>query len=374
MNYYAGIDVSLECSSVCVVDGTGKIAREAKVASEPEALIAWFGSLGLRLERIGLEAGPLSQWLYAALREVGLAVELLETRHVKAALSAMPVKTDRNDARGIAQLMRLGWFRPVHCKSAEAQEIRALLTARKLVQSRLYDVEMSLRGILRGFGLKIGRTTPKRFAERIRELVVGHATLEAVGEALLSVHAVLLREFNGFEKRVREIARSDRQVRLLMSTPGVGAIVGLTYVSAIDDPARFKSSKSVGAHFGLTPTKYQSGETDVTGRISKLGDGSVRTALYEAANVILTRPIKGGGLKSWAMKLAKRAGMKKAKVALARKLAVILHRMLSFSSDQGDWPTKCSSDWCCAAVRSGAVTAAIGSTHLRSHGIIKPRQ
>ena len=215
MNYYVGIDVSLEFSSVCVVDGTGKIAREAKVASEPEALIAWFGSLGLRLERIGLEAGPLSQWLYAALREVGLAVELLETRHVKAALSAMPVKTDRNDARGIAQLMRLGWFRPVHCKSAEAQEIRALLTARKLVQSRLYDVEMSLRGILRGFGLKIGRTTPKRFAERIRELVVGHATLEAVGEALLSVHAVLLREFNGFEKRVREIARSDRQVRTL---------------------------------------------------------------------------------------------------------------------------------------------------------------
>jgi len=327
MNYYAGIDVSLECSSVCVVDGTGKIAREAKVASEPEALIAWFGSLGLSLERIGLEAGPLSQWLYAALREAGLAVELLETRHVKAALSAMPVKTDRNDARGIAQLMRLGWFRPVHCKSAEAQEIRALLTARKLVQSRLYDVEMSLRGILRGFGLKVGRTTPKRFAERI-----GHATLEAVGAALLSVRAVLLREFNGFEKRVRAIARSDGRVRLLMSTPGVGAIVGLTYISAIDDPARFKSSKSVGAHFGLTPTKYQSGETDVTGRISKLGDSSVRTALYEAANVILTRPIKGGGLKSWAMKLAKRAGMKKAKVALARKLAVILHRMLADAS------------------------------------------
>jgi transposase len=130
----------------------------------------------------------------------------------------MPVKTDRNDARGIAQLMRLGWFRPVHCKSAEAQEIRALLTARKLVQSRLYDVEMSLRGILRGFGLKVGRTTPKRFAERIRELVVGHATLEAVGAALLSVHAVLLREFNGFEKRVRAIARSDGRVRLLMSS------------------------------------------------------------------------------------------------------------------------------------------------------------
>jgi transposase len=184
MNYYAGIDVSLECSSVCVVDGNGKIVREGKVASEPEALIAWLGSLGLSLERIGLEAGPLSQWLYAALREVGLAVALLETRHVTAALSAMPVKTDRNDARGIAQLMRLGWFRPVHCKSAEAQEVRALLTARKLVQSKFYDVEMSLRGILRGFGLKVGRTTPKRFAERIRELVAGHVSLDSGGVAV----------------------------------------------------------------------------------------------------------------------------------------------------------------------------------------------
>src|SRR5476651_1732634 len=188
MEHYAGIDVSLEYSAVCVVDGTGKLVREGKVASEPEALIGWFGSLGLGLARIGLEAGPLSQWLYAAMKQAGLAVELLETRHVSDAFKAMPVKSDRNDARGIAQLMRLGWFRPVHCKSIAAQEIRALLTARKLVQSRLYDVEMSLRGILRGFGLKVGPTTPKRFAERIRELVVGHATLEAVGEALLSVH------------------------------------------------------------------------------------------------------------------------------------------------------------------------------------------
>ena len=329
MNYYAGIDVSLECSSVCVVDGSGKIIREGKVASEPEALIAWFGSLNLPLERIGIEAGPLSQWLYAALWEEGLAVELLETRHVKAALSAMPVKTDRNDARGISQLMRLGWFRPVHCKSIEAQEVRALLTARKLVQSKFYDVEMSLRGILRSFGLKVRRTTPKRFAGRVRELVAGHRSLEGIAEALLSVHEVLLCELNGFEKRIREIARHDARVRLLMSTPGVGAIVGLTYVAAIDDPARFTSSKSVGAHFGLTPTKYQSGETDVTGRISKTGDASVRTALYEAAHIILTRSIKSSGLKSWAMKLAKRAGMKKAKVALARKLAVVLHRMLA---------------------------------------------
>src|SRR5512136_672442 len=180
MDHYAGIDVSLECSSVCVVDASGKIIREAKVASEPEALMAWFGSLGFGLARIGLEAGPLSQWLYAAMKQAGLAVELLETRHVSDAFKAMPVKSDRNDARGIAQLMRLGWFRPVHCKSMAAQEVRALLTARKLVQSKLLDVQMSLRGLLRGFGLKVGPTTPSRFAGRIRELVEGNATLEVI--------------------------------------------------------------------------------------------------------------------------------------------------------------------------------------------------
>jgi len=329
MNHHAGIDVSLECSSVCVVDASGKIVREAKVASEPEALIVWFGSLGLKLERIGLEAGPLSQWLYAGLKGAGLAVELLETRHVRDAFRAMPVKSDRNDARGIAQLMRLGWFRPVHCKSIEAQETRAVLTARKLVQSKLRDVENSLRGILRGFGLKVGQTTQRRFAGRIRQLVAGHPSLEMIAQALLSVHAALLREFKAFEKQVRSMARSDAKARLLMSTPAVGPIVALTYGSAIDDQGRFRSSKRVGPHFGLTPRKYQSGETDVTGRISKIGDASVRSALYEAAHIILTKPIKGcSQLKSWAMRIARRAGMNKAKVALARKLAVILHRML----------------------------------------------
>ncbi len=330
MEYYAGIDVSLECSSVCVMDGSGKFVREAKVASEPGALIGWFGSLGLGLERIGLEAGPLSQWLYAAMREAGLAVELLETRHVRDAFRAMPVKSDRNDARGIAQLMRLGWFRPVHCKSMDAQEVRAILTARKLVQSKLLDVENSLRGILRGFGLKVGKTTPRSFAGRIRELVDGQPNLEAIGEALLSVRAVLQREFNAFERRVRAMARSNARTRLLMSTPAVGPIVALTYAAAIDDPARFKSSKQAGSHFGLTPKRYQSGETDRSGRISKIGDASVREALYQAAHIMLTKPVKHcSELKGWAMRIARRAGMNKAKVALARKLAVILHRMLA---------------------------------------------
>jgi transposase len=248
---------------------------------------------------------------------------------VRDAFKAMPIKTDRNDARGIAQLMRLGWFRPVHCKSAPAQETRAVLTARKLVQGKLYDIEMSLRGILRGFGLKVGRTTKTGFASRIMELTEHHPALKAIAKALLAVHAVLLKELNGFEAQVRKLARSDSRVRLLMTAPGVGVIVGLTYVAAIDDPARFSSSKTVGAHFGMTPKKYQSGETDITGRISKTGDKGVRAVLYEAAHIILTMPIKGGALKSWAAKLAKRVGMRKAKVALARKLAVILHRMLA---------------------------------------------
>lgn len=332
MKHYAGIDVSLEWSSVCVVDARGKIVREGKVASAPEALIAWFGSLGLELERIGLEAGPLSQWLYAAMREAGFAVELLETRHVRDAFKAMPVKSDRNDARGIAQLMRLGWFKPVHCKSMAAQEMRALLTARKLLQSKLHDIEMSLRGTLRGFGLKVGPTTPRRFARRIGELVAGHPSLQAIADALLAVHAVLLREFNGFEKRVRLLARTHPQAQLLMTMPSVGPIVALTYAAAIDDPARFKSSKAAGAHFGLTPKKHQSGETDRSGRISKIGDASVREALYQAAHVMLTKPVKGcPELKSWAMRIARRAGPRKAKVALARKLAVVLHRMLADS-------------------------------------------
>jgi transposase len=330
MDHYAGIDVSVEYSSVCVVDANGKIVREGKVASEPAALIDWLVASGLSLVRIGLEAGPLSQWLHAGLRAAGLVVELMETRHVRDAFKAQPVKSDRKDARGIAQLMRLGWFRPVHCKSLDAQEVRAMLTARKLVQSKLKDVENSLRGLLRGFGLKVGKTTPRTFAGRIRELVAGHPNLEVIGESLLAVREVLRREFSAFEKRVRTMARSDAKARLLMSVPAVGTIVALTYASAIDDPARFRSSKQAGAHFGLTPKKYQSGETDYTGRISKIGDAGVRTALYEAAHVMLTKPVKGcTELKGWAMRIAKRAGMSKAKVALARRLAVIMHRMLA---------------------------------------------
>jgi transposase len=333
MEHYAGIDVSLERSSVCVVDATGRVMREAKVASEPEALVGFFRQLGVAVSQIGLEAGPLSQWLHAGLTAAGFEAVLLETRHVKAALSAMIVKTDRKDARGIAQLLRMGWYRPVHRKSPAAQEVRALLVGRKLLQAKLRDVELSIRGILRGFGLKVGEVSKGRFAARVKELVAGHEMLETVIGAMLQACQGLQSEFMRLHRRMLAIVRGDAVCRRLMTAPGVGALVAVTFKTAVDDPERFRTAKAVGAHFGLTPKRYQSGETDVSGGISKVGDGMVRTALYEAANAMLTRTVRVSALKRWALAVARRRGMKRAKVALARKLAGVLHRMWAKGSD-----------------------------------------
>jgi transposase len=333
VEYYAAIDVSLELSSVCVVDGTGKIVREAKVASEPEALVRFFRDLNLVLTRVGLEAGPLSQWLHAGLTEAGLPAILIETRHVKAALKAMTVKTDRNDARGMAQLMRLGWFRPVHVKTPPAQEIRALLTGRKMLQNKLKDVELGIRGLLRGFGLKVGKVSAGKYEARICELVLGHPMLEPIAAAMLQARAGLRAEFSKLHRMLLQIVRADADCRRFMTAPGVGAVVAMTYKTAIDDPGRFRKSKDVGPYFGLTPKKYQSGEVDWTGRISKVGDAMVRTALYEAANVILNRVTRFSALKAWGVRIAKLRGLKRAKVAVARKLAVVLHRMWVDGSD-----------------------------------------
>lgn len=319
--------MSLKESSVCVVDSAGKVVREVKVASEPEALVRYFDELGLPVGRIGLEAGPLSQWLHAGLIAAGREVVLLETRHVKAALSAMTVKTDRKDARGIAQLLRMGWYRPVHAKSAPCKDIRALLVGRKLLQGKLLDVELSIRGILRGYGLKVGEVSRGRFEARIRELTAGHAILEAVIGAMLAARMALWNEFTRLHREMLKIARADMVCRRLMTTPGVGALVALTYRSAVDDPSRFGKSAATGAYFGLTPKKYQSGETDRDGGVSKVGDGMVRTALFEAAHIMLTRATRFSSLKRWALGVAQRRGMKRAKVALARKLGVVLHRM-----------------------------------------------
>jgi transposase len=317
----------LELTSVCLVDQQGQVVREAKVASEPEALIGFLAQQDLKIARVGLEAGLLSQWLHAGLVAAGYEVVLLETRHVKAALSAMTVKTDRRDARGIAQLLRLGWYRPVHAKSASAQEVRSLLTARKLIQCKLLDIESGIRGVLRGFGLKVGAISRGRFEARIRDLIEGHTMLETVIGSMLAARASLQTEFTRLHRALLALVRADPVCRQLMSVPGVGAVVAITFKSGVDDPARFRRSRDVGPHFGLTPRKHQSGEIDVTGSISKVGDRMVRTALYEAASVMLTRTVRMSPLKSWAMGVARRRGAKKARVALARKLGVVLHRM-----------------------------------------------
>jgi transposase len=327
MDHYAGIDVSLATSSVCILDATGRVVQEAKVPSGPEALAAFLAGCSHHLVRIGLEAGPLSQWLYAGLVDAGLPAVLVETRQVKAALSAMRVKTDRNDARGIAQLIRMGWFRPVHAKAIPAQEVRLLLSARKQIQAKLLDLEGTIRGLLRGFGLKVGSVGATGFERRIRELMTGQTTLERVMEPMLRARQALRTEYANLHRDVLRIVRVDDVCRRLMTVPGVGAVVALTFTSAVDDPARFRRSKDVGAHFGLTPRKYQSGETDRTGRICKAGDAMVRSMLFEAANAMLTRVTRFSALKAWAMRIAGRHGMAKAKVALARKLAVVMHRM-----------------------------------------------
>jgi len=227
----------------------------------------------------------------------------------------------------MAQLLRMGWFRPVHAKSAGSQEVRALLVARKQLQHKLIDIELSIRGILRGFGLKIGKVTKKDFEKRIRELVAAHVTLGQIAEAMLSARATLLTQFNKLHKVVLHIVRHDEVCRRLMTTPSVGAIVAITYRSALDDPRRITKSKNAGPLFGLTPSRYQSGETDVTGGITRVGDEMVRTALYEAANTLLSPRTRFSALKRWGLEVAKRRGLKRAKVAVARKLAVILHRM-----------------------------------------------
>lgn len=327
MEHYAGIDVSLELSSICVIDAQGGIVKEAKVASDPDALVSFFKGLGFAVKQTGLEAGPLSQWLHAGLTRAGLAAALLETRHVKAGLSAMTVKTDRKDARGIAQLVRMGFFRAVHVKSMASQEVRALLVARKQLLNKVLDIEISLRGILRGFGLKVGNVPRLGFEARIRELVSGRAMLERIAEAMLAARATLRAEFNKLHKAVLAIVRDDDVCRRLMTVPGVGPLAALTFKSALDDPGRIRKSRAAGALFGLTPRKYQSGERDVTGSITRVGDAMVRCALYEAANALLTRVQRFSALKRWGLEVAKRRGAQRAKVALARKMAVIMHRM-----------------------------------------------
>src|SRR3974390_3411672 len=299
MEHFGGLDVSVKETSVCIVDGTGGIVREVKVASEPEALLPVLTNPDYHFKRIGLEAGPLSQWLYSALAEVGLPVICVETRHMRAVLKAQINKTDRNDARGMAQLM----------------------------QSKAIAIENELRGTLRNFGLKVGMVGAAKFEVRINELVANLPDLAVLVEPLLVVRRALREQIGVLHHRLLAIVRDDEVCRRLMTVPGVGPVVALTYRATVDVPARFRKSKSVGAVFGLTCSRDQSGERDRPGAISRCGDEMMRVMLYEAAQVMLTRTNRWSWLKAWAMKIARNRGKKKAIVALARRLAVIMHRI-----------------------------------------------
>jgi transposase len=327
MDHFAGLDVSVKETSVCVVDDTGRIVREVKVASEPEALLQVLTNPTYYFKRIGLEAGPLSQWLFSALAEAGLPVICVETRHMRAVLKAQINKTDRNDARGMAQMMRAGLYRPVHVKTLRSQKLRMLLTHRKLLQSKAIAVDNDLRGTLRNFGLKVGIVGTVKFEARIRDLVEDLPDLAVLVEPLLVVRRVLREQLGVLHRRLLAIVRDDEVCRRLMTIPGVGPVVALTYRATVDVPARFKNSKAVGAVLGLTPSKYQSGESERSGAISRCGDEMMRVMLYEAAQVMLTRTNKWSWLKAWAVQIARRRGMKKAIIALARRLAVIMHRI-----------------------------------------------
>ena len=326
-HHYVGLDVSLEQTSICIVDAAGRTVRGAKVASDPDAIAAYLRRQELAIERLGLEAGPLSQWLHAGVVAASLPAICIETRHTKAALGAMIAKTDRNDARGIAQLMRTGWFRAVHVKTPESQEWRLLLGHRRLLVNKLIDVEAEIRGTLRGFGLKLGKVSRGRFEARVLELLADHPRLLAIVRPVLAVRTVLLAQRAMLHRMVLDAVRDDAVCRRLMTVPGVGPVTALTFRATVDQAERFEKSKSVGAHLGLTPRRYQSGEIDRAGRISKSGDGMTRHALFEAATSMLTRVTKPSALRTWALRVAKRRGPQKARVALARRLAVVLHRM-----------------------------------------------
>jgi transposase len=327
MRKVVGLDISLRKTAVCVLDHDGELVWQGKVDSEPGPLIdklqLWRGQIDV----VGLEACPLSEWLHRHLVAAGLNAVCVETRHAQRFLSTRPVKTDRNDARGIAEMMRVGHYRPVHVKSAEAQLIRTTLQARRQIVATLLQIQGSIRGLLRMHGLKVGEIHRNRFDKRVRELLEEMPLLNVAIEPLLRVMEQLVSERKAMDDRLGQAARRDAVCLRLMTIPGVGPITSLAFRVTVDDPACFDSSKAVGAHIGLTPRVYQSGETDRSGQISKAGDHMLRHLLYEAASALMTRCRQPSKLRAWGVAVARRRGAKRARVAVARKLAVIMHRM-----------------------------------------------
>ncbi|HUC61919.1 MAG TPA: IS110 family transposase [Alphaproteobacteria bacterium] len=343
MNQYAALDVSMEQTAICVVDELGRVISEKKVTTCPESITTWLLAYAPGLVRVGMETGPLAVWLWNELRDRGLPIVCLDARHANAALKMRPNKTDRNDAAGLAQIVRTGWFKQVRIKSRASYELRALLSAREvLVRSRV-KLENEIRGLLRTFGILFGKVQGS-FSRRAAEIVAieldAAPAIRTVIAALVQARAALLERIKDLDRAVLSAAKTSSTARLLMTAPGVGPITALSVAAAFDDVERFKRSASAGAYLGLTPRRYESGEVSRNGRISKHGNKMTRKHLYEAATTLLTRTTAFSTLKAWGLRLAKTAGFKKARVAVARKLAVILHAM---------WKTNTPFRWGAAA-------------------------
>jgi len=328
MDYFVGLDVSLRSCALCIVDNKGKVLLERELPCEVCEIVDCLADFPHLIERVGFEAGTMSQHLFYGLTGEGFDVVCMEARQVNAALSAMRNKTDKNDARGIAQVLRTGWFSPVHMKSREAHGVRALLSTRKALLNKTIDLANEVRGLLKIFGVRLPKAVKHgSFDGIVRPLIEMDDVLTHALVPLLDARLVVYQHFLELDRRVKRAATQDDVCMRMMTVPGVGPIAALTFKAAVDDPARFKRSRTVGAHFGLTPRRYQSGEHDNPGRISKSGDRDVRATLYAAANALLMRTMAGSQIKSWGMRLMRTKGRRRAVVAVARKLAVLLHRM-----------------------------------------------
>lgn len=324
MRHVASLDVSLEESAVCVLNGEGDVVGEKKVETEPEAIAAYLSAWSDTLAVVGQEAGGLSPWLHRGLVERGLPAVCIETRRMKAFAKGSPVKTDRRDAKMIAQALLAKLHQEVHVKSVVSHELRMLLTTRKTLLSQARQLENKLRGDLKVFGVKLGRVGSGGFASRVKERLADKPRLMALAAPLLEMRVLLLEQVRRYDRQLRAMARADAVCRRLMTVPGVGVLTALAFRAGIDRPERFRSSASVPAVLGLTPRIEQSGEMKICGSITKAGDPLLRSLLFEAANALLTRTRSWCALKRWGVALAKRRGMNRARVAVARKLAMLL--------------------------------------------------
>lgn len=331
MGMFAALDVSQEETAICVVSRDGAQVAEAKVPTCPDAIADWLTERTEGLERVGMESGPLAVWLWNASTERQVPIICMDARHASGVLQMMPNKTDRHAARGLAQIVRTGWFKAAQIKRHDAYVDRAMLTAREALVGMRVALENEIRGLLKTFGVMVKKRVGgfERRAEAIIEGELAVAPeLVPIFAALMQARRDILARIAALDSRIRAIAERHATVRLLMTAPGVGPLTAMAVVAAFDDASRLRRSSSVGAYLGLTPRRYESGEISRNGRVSKRGDGCTRKCLYEAANAIFCRNSGGTRLRDWAKAIAERTGPRQAEVALARKLAVTLHATL----------------------------------------------